>query len=343
MSPADRHRPDPGMLTPEQVAARRPVMMFILIAAVLPLTITGIATIVQLFLLRDLPGRIAVHWNAAGQPDNWAPAWTAPVLTAVLGVLMVSLMAVPAIGSLNAGDRGPTYRFLGAMSLGVVTFLAILCTGTAWQQTGGGEANVFVVLITGLIVGAVAGLVGWYAQPEQTAPENGVSVAPLALAEGEHAVWLQTVVAGKVVGLILGTSVIGVGLAALFSWAEGAGWSTIIALGVVTLVTLILSATTVAFRVRVAPDGLTVTSLLGLPRFHVAASDITAVRVDDEVAPIGRFGGYGIRMIGKTTAVIVRRGPAIVVDKTSGRTFAVVVDDAATGAALLSTYAGQAG
>lgn len=338
--PADRDKLPTQMLTPEQLAARRPVMMFILIAAIAPLALTGIATIVQIFLVRDLPGRVAVHWNAAGQPDNWAPAWSIPVMTAVIGLALVALLAFPAIAALNGGDRGPTYRFLGAVTLATVTLTTVLFTGTAWLQTDGGEVAIFGLLGVALALAAAAGVLGWFAQPAQVAPQRDTAAAPLPLADGEQAAWLATVTAGRPLLAIMGGSILLTTLAALFTWAGGTSLSVVITLAVLTLVVLVLAMVTGAYRVRVAGDGLTVTSVTGLPCFHIPLGEIADVRVQDEVNPLGEYGGYGIRMKTGTTAVIVRRGPAIIVERTSGRRFAVVVDDAATGAALLASYAG---
>ena len=63
-------------------------------------------------------------------------------------------------------------------------------------------------------------------------------------------------------------------------------------------------------------------------------ASITAVAVVD-VAPMAEYGGWGLRFIPGSTGVLMRGGEGIQVTLTSGRTFVVTVDDAATGAGLL--------
>lgn len=310
-----------------------------LVAVAVPLAVLAAAVAVQCLLLGDLPDRVAIHWNLAGRPDGWAPAWSVPLMTAGFGGALVATLGVPVAHAVHRGERGPTYRLLAAVSAGVAMPLAILLTGTLWPQTGGGEVRILPLLFAALALATAAGVLGWWVQPAQRAPETRHSVPPLPLAAGEQPVWLETATADRTPVAILGGAILATALGALLGWAAGAAWPVLVGLAAAALVCLVVAATTLAYRVRVAADGLTVTSLAGLPRFHVPIGEISAVRVDDDVAPIGRYGGYGVRMTAGTTAVIVRRGPAIVVDRAGGRSFAVVVDDAATGAALLTAYA----
>ncbi|GAC56134.1 hypothetical protein GOHSU_04_00030 [Gordonia hirsuta DSM 44140 = NBRC 16056] len=342
MKPTDQPAADPSSSLPPDEHDRRAARLSTLVALIVPLVLIGLAVVAQLALLGTAPARVAIHWDVSGRPDGWAPAWSVPILTAAIGVFVIAVLGLPVVRAMRSGDRRPGYRLLGAVALGVSALVAILSTGTFWQQTDGEQGGVLPSLIAALVIAALAGTAGWWVQPDLPATQTHRPVSALPIADGEQAVWLQSAVAGPAVAMILGATVLLTVLAGLFSWAGGASWSVILTLAVVTAVSLLVAATTLAYQVRVSADGLTITSFTGLPRFHIPIDQISAVRVDDDVSPLGDYGGYGIRMRPGTTAVVVRRGAAIVVDRISGRSLAVVVDDAATGAALLTAYLGDA-
>ena len=112
-------------------------------------------------------------------------------------------------------------------------------------------------------------------------------------------------------------------------------------LGAVGVLLLVLAATTVAFHVRVDDSGLSVDSVLGLPRFRLRLADIASAAAVD-VNPMGEFGGWGLRLsVDRRFGVVLRQGEAIEVTRGNGRRFVVTVDDAATGAALLQALIAQ--
>src|SRR5690625_1286166 len=121
--------------------------------------------------------------------------------------------------------------------------------------------------------------------------------------------------------------------------AADAWWLTALLLAPVPLMFLFLS-----WRVRVDAAGLTAVSTLGRPRQHVPAAEVERAEVV-EVDPFGEFGGVGLRIapdIHGTVGVVLRKGEAILVHRSGGRRFAITVDDAAQGAALLNSYAERA-
>ena len=80
-----------------------------------------------------LPERVATHWNAAGQPDGYAPRWVALVgLPALAAGILAMLAVVPRIDPLgeNVAAFRPTYdwfavavtAFLMSLHLGVLAF-----------------------------------------------------------------------------------------------------------------------------------------------------------------------------------------------------------------------------
>lgn len=109
----------------------------------------------------------------------------------------------------------------------------------------------------------------------------------------------------------------------------------------VALLLIALLATSVAFRVRVDARGLSVRSMLGVPRFRVAPQEVGSVAVVD-ARTLGVPGSWGIRVLPGRVTIVMRSTIGIRVTRRDGRIFFVTVDDAETGAALLDALATQA-
>lgn len=72
----------------------------------------------------------------------------------------------------------------------------------------------------------------------------------------------------------------------------------------------------------------------GWPARHVGRGRIASVRVED--ANVLHFGGWGYRIRGRDSRVIVRSGPTLVVDLVGGGSFGVTIPDAEAFASVLS-------
>jgi hypothetical protein len=131
-------------------------------------------------------------------------------------------------------------------------------------------------------------------------------------------------------------------LRAGFGWVAGDrhGLAAILFTAVALLLSALL-ATTAAFRVRVDASGLSVRSMLGVPRFRVASQEVGSVAVVDAHS-LGVPGSWGIRVLPGRVTIVMRSTLGIRVTRRDGRLFFVTVDDAATGAALLDALAARA-
>jgi len=109
---------------------------------------------------------------------------------------------------------------------------------------------------------------------------------------------------------------------------------------VILLVALIAAMSSAV--VRVDSSGVTIRSSLGWPRTWVPLDEI--VRADvTEVRPLRDFGGWGWRVGRKgRVGVALRRGEALLIERTGGRSVVVTVDDAATAAGLVNVLADRA-
>jgi hypothetical protein len=315
------------------------IRRFILVAIVLPCVLVALGVVIQLFALPHLPATVAVHWNAAGQPNRFAPAWTQPIWTIVLGLGISLLFGLAALRGLRRGDRGPTYRAIGAIALGTAALVTTALTWTLVMQVGDAATAVQPVgsaLLGSFAAAAIAGVVAWFIQPAEDRIRSGtVAATPIALAPGERVVWLRTtsMVPAAAIGIVLGIALLG--WAAFSAWLAGAGEGAVWVLTLVALLLIVVAATTVSFHVRVDDGGLTVRSVAGIPRFRVPLGEI-ATAASVEVNAMGEFGGWGLRLgADRRFGIILRSGEAIEVARKNGKRLVVTVHDAATGAGLL--------
>lgn len=184
------------------------VRRFELIAQWLPAVIVAIAVAAQLLLLPKVPPTIAVHWNAAGAADGFAPAWTQPIATTLLGIGVPVLVSLTTLPGLRRGERGTTYRLLGALAAALSAFVAVAFTTTFAMQAGleasADAPAIWPALVAALVAGVLAGLAGWAVQPRHDASAVASTAEPaLAVGATEQVAWVRTAAmpTGAVVGL----------------------------------------------------------------------------------------------------------------------------------------------
>lgn len=321
------------------------VARFAAVAIVGPLLLTAIALVLQLTWLPDVPSRIATHWGPSG-PDEFGPAWTSLVLTAVLGIGMPALIAALTLPSLLRGARGWAFRFMGGFALGMTAYLDVLASWLLWHQrgladaadAGGGAGIVFASMGIGLLLG----IAGFFAQPRQTSPAPALAeAAPMDLAAQERAVWMRSTSLRGAMKLLLAVPM--AVLLGLLVWIYiDGGLVAMIVPGIVLVIVALAGASNAVWHVRVDETGLSVASALGWPQFRVAAAEVESAGASP-VEGFSEFGGYGIRWRPGAMGVVLRSGDALRVTKTDGKQFVVTVDDAATAASLLEAYARRAG
>ncbi|MGN6426556.1 MAG: DUF1648 domain-containing protein [Leifsonia sp.] len=324
------------------------VPRFLLVCLGVPAVLVVAALAIQLVLLPSLPDPVATHWGPSGAADRFGPAWTTPLITVLVGLGVPALIALTTLPGMRRGGRGPSYRLLGAFAPAVTTVVIVLGTGALLQQAGLADAHdapaIWAPLVAAFACAIPVGVACWYLQPAVAAPAaaTGGAARPLPLAGTERAVWLGETSIQPVGGVLIGAAVLIVVVAAVATWLfgdqPGAAW----ALTAVALLLLVLAACTLVFRVRVDASGLTVASIAGFPRFRVPLQQIASARATT-VEPMGDFGGWGIRSgLDGRFGVVLRRGPALEVERTNGRRFVVTVAGADTAAALLQALVERA-
>jgi hypothetical protein len=288
----------------------------------------------------SLPDPVASHWGATGTPDRFMSI--AALLAAAVLLALVCAALFGAI-ALWWGQTALTRRLAAAATVWIGALSAALLVTTTAAQRGLDDASasalpgaaLAVSIVVSLALGAVAAfLVPGDAPAPAASTPIPADAARLDLADGERAVWLVRVGGGT--GLVIGAAAIvmtAVLAVALQAWAM---------LMVPVLLTGLFAAM-FAFTVRVDSTGLSVRSVVGWPGSHVPADEVLRASVTRVDRPLVEYGGYGWRTgRGGRVGVVLRRGEALLVERTGERSFLVTVDDAARGAALLNTVAERA-
>ncbi|GAB3816045.1 hypothetical protein GCM10028820_14640 [Tessaracoccus terricola] len=328
------------MTSDRTVQHRRALARSRLLGLWLPLALLAVVVAVQLVLLPRLPDPAAVHWGTGGQVDGWGPAWSFPLLTALVGGGIVTLTAVASQSSRARASAALDLRFVSAMNLWLVGFLGSLTLLLVVIQVDVQDAsNVdmpFWMMLPSLVLGFALGAAGWFLTPHVEADAPGGSTPDAVdLRPGEQAVWLRTAAMSRwalvmmVVAVVSSFAVLAFAVVAVRPGPET--W-------IVGLSALLVGAATLTmtvFRVRVDGNGLTVRSVVGWPRANIPTAEIASVEVV-QVNPLGDFGGWGWRYNPSYgQGVVMRSGDALLVTRTNGKKLTVTVDDAATAAALL--------
>jgi hypothetical protein len=325
---------------------RRARRAYLIVATWIPLGLTLLGAGLMLAWIPDVPSSIAVHWGADGRPDGFGPAWSMPVILASVGVGLALLFALMGWGASRSGEWGPTLRFLGALGGGTSVLITVGMTVSFAMQRGADAyadaPSALVPLLSAFVAGAAAGVLAWFVQPDVTVSGGSVASDPalVPVGDGERVAWLRTTTMSRPAMIaIVGVTLLQAALAVVSAFAGSDLWWLFAALAVVFAV---LTAAMCVFRVSVTAAGLRVSSIAGVPRFVVPLADIDAVSVT-RVDPAAQFGGWGIRVgVDGRLGIVLHSGEAIQVTRRGGRTLVVTVDDAATGAGLLSALVSRA-
>lgn len=291
---------------------------------------SGLALVIVILLsLGDLPDRLATHFDLSGAADGTMSRALGLTMFLLVGLsLPALLLGLFARMQWWRGDEARRFAgFLAALPVGLsAVFIATVLANRGAVSPDQVTLSPWVFGLA-LTAAVAAGLAVGLLVPRGVPRESSESVTPVALSPHERASWFGRVQAGPLVMLALGAGVVALVIGAL---ASGIWWLWLVVVGVA-----LACAATLSFAVRVDATGVTWRSALGLPRGHVAMSEITGAAVID-VSPAD-FGGFGIRLTPGALGLVMRQGSALEV--THGkRRFVATVDDAATGAGLVLGY-----
>ncbi|MFJ3928216.1 hypothetical protein [Streptomyces sp. NPDC090022] len=185
-----------------------------------------------------------------------------------------------------------------------------------------------------------AGVLGWLAGRRATPPLASPHPTPgdvMEIPAGERRVWLSRTSnrwlhrIGALTGLVAAA-----GTVAAMGGLTGVTWPLITPFALASLGLLSLASV----QARVTDAGLEVAfGPLGWPARRWAAGDIVSARVESRRP--AQVGGWGYRLSGLGTTVMLRSGECLVIHPRKGSEFAVSIDDAERGAALLNALSSR--
>ncbi|MET9693415.1 DUF1648 domain-containing protein [Streptomyces sp. NPDC006514] len=281
-----------------------------------------------------LPERLATHWGAgSGGPDGSMPLWAAAFFPALIWVVLVLLIVV--LGRWRGGATA------GLLSGGVLLVGAQVSVVRAnldhpdWRQAD--SVSAWVVGMAA--AAAVAGLVEWAVIRRGRAATSRAAVSgpSMEIPAGERFVWLSRTTNPWLhwIGALAGLVVLAAVLAAVSGLVD-VPWPVVAPFAVVCVAVLACASV----QARVTEKGLSVAfGPVGWPVRRWSAQDIESARAESRTP--GQVGGWGYRLSGLGTTVMLRSGECLVIHPRRGHEFAVSVDDAERGAALLNALSAQ--
>ncbi|QHA09764.1 DUF1648 domain-containing protein [Streptomyces broussonetiae] len=281
-----------------------------------------------------LPDRLATHWSGDAAPDSSMPLWAAALFPA--GVWLLIALALSVCRRRPWTGRHP-WLSIALAPTGVVlvgaqaSIVRANLDLTDWHQAR--QPAWGIVLI--LALAAVAGAVAWRLSVRSAATAPTAAPPELDLPEGERLVWfsraanpwLQLLAAAGVLIAAAALVVLAVGLA-----SPVMVWPLCTVCGVTALACALFSSV----RAKVSEAGLEVAfGPLGWPARRWPTAAIESARAEHRLP--SQVGGWGYRLSGLGTTVMLRAGDCLVIRPRGRRSdFAVSVDDAERGAALLN-------
>lgn len=275
-----------------------------------------------------VPDPLPTHWDLHGHVDG-----STGLAEFTIAVLLVTLTAA-LVGLVLVWQRARARAAAGPLFGWLAWLFAMLYAGTMVASAGAARAEdvdlPWWLLVVALGVPGIVGLALFLLLPPR--PETIVQPTPaLELAPGERAVWFGS--ARSIAMAWIGVACALVGAVMLFFAPLP---------GVVLLVVGAVGWWMHLLTVRVDGSGVrAVWGPLGWPGRTVRLADIVAAEAI-ELDPM-QWGGWGYRLSPRGTALVVRRGPAIVVRRRGAGALAVTVDGADEAAALLNALVEHAG
>lgn len=279
-----------------------------------------------------LPQRMPTHWSGVTEPDGFSSRTGTVALT----LAFAFVGAVVCVGACWWHPRNPSLArgvaALGALVAGL--FAATwLVSGLAVLAAPRAEAAILGWRLALLPAGVAWGLVGFLLPGGASAAQREATQDRAARAEpvphrvigpGERVSWSVVLVPRWLAAVAVAALVVLV-VVAFFVPA------TIAAVVPAAIVAVVFS------RIEITVDhrGLRVIAgLVRIPIKRIPLEQINQARIED-IRPAD-WGGWGYRVSPGRSALVLRAGPALVVEQRDGRRFAATVDDPGPAAALLN-------
>ncbi|MDE0573325.1 DUF1648 domain-containing protein [Demequina sp. B12] len=144
-------------------------------AATVSITATAVGVILGLAFFDQVPSRITIHWNAAGQADGWGPSWMLLVLLGTWALLTTGLLLLARrpdwFNYPTAVTTGNAQRVYNAGTRLMVwsSLWVSMIMGAATASAFGIDAATLIALgLIGLVGTTIAGVVDTYRASKPT-------------------------------------------------------------------------------------------------------------------------------------------------------------------------------
>lgn len=283
-----------------------------------------------------LPDTVATHWSDAGVADDVSA--TVPTAVTLLSITAAMLVVALVLAAVRMADR--TRAMLLSLLAAVSGMLAAAWVVSAVTTVEAGSAQEAVLgpWLALLLSAVLLLVVPWAIHPRRDdAVRHDELAMPLAPSRAESWAGEASSTAFLVVGV--GVGACSLLLAALLPVAPGP-WIPIVVAAVLIVAALVVVALA-RIRVLVDAEGLRVRGVIvPLPLRTIPLQRIRVVEAL-VVEPLD-WGGWGYRGLPGRLAIVLQRGPGIVVTTRAGARFAVTVDDAQEGASTLAGLVARA-
>lgn len=298
--------------------------------AVLGLCAPIAVIVTRLITAGRTPDPVPTHWSLSGQVNGTMSAGGNFLFTLAITAVLAILVLVAMFGHVAPWSG----KVAAAGMVGVGTMFASIYLSTTTLSIGAAKAQDVSLppwmIVVNLVVGLGFAALVWLILPVVRPKPASAPVTPIALGPTERATWIGTARASGLIWAAMGVGILAV--AAVFIHVVA---------GLALLLVALLVAVFGEVAVRVDDRGLHVLwGPVGFPRRTIPLDAIASVRVE-QIEPM-QWGGWGLRVSSRGTAAIVRRGPGIVITRPNGSAFAVTVDDAENGGAVLAALAARA-
>jgi hypothetical protein len=296
----------------------------------LPALAVFIYFIVRLIGAGPLPAQAPVHYNWQGVPNSYGSPWLSIGLTLGLGLLFIVLSAV--LDELWARhEKSKTFNWLSLFDEIVVGFLVGINAGYLDSlQTNSGTfvfPAVYVAVLAGgaILLAVVLELVRPFRPlPDQLAVEDTSGLAaeltarlkdsrPFLYWESQNPFYFALLSIVLPVIMLVG---------AILLWSSSP-WSALVLFVVGVPFFLFYGG----MRTIVLPQEIAVRfGLTGLKVLKIKTAEIAQAEIM-QFAPLGDFGGYGIRFNGKMTAYYLRGSRGVKITTRKGKQYLIGSDN----------------
>ncbi|MFD5867231.1 hypothetical protein ACFWGD_01265 [Corynebacterium sp. NPDC060344] len=303
----------------------------------LPAVVLVLAVTWALWVLPELPDPVATRFGDDQAATDFTPPGTFITVVALTTAFTAGVFGVLLLSGVSSGRAG---RVLAGAGAGAATLVPVMMATTLHPQVGLDDASAFHLpwpaFVAPFVIAVVAGTaVGLLVRPVGEPEESIAAGTPIAVGDTSLAAWFGKCRAPWIMSVLL---VVAVGATAVTSIAAFRQGDAVLGSVYILLAIAVGIAMSMLLGVRVRVDAMGVhwRLLPGLPRRTIRYPSIRDVAAVD-VKP-GDWGGWGYRFGGKGTAILIRGGEGLRIERTNGRALYVTVDDAARGAELARAH-----